>query len=86
MPRNNNPIVLLPEELGDPIREEDAFTELATRLGMKALLKLITDQALTGGTATLRIVVNDAVWEISAKCLIRKGPWVCGLALYCGLG
>jgi hypothetical protein len=86
MPRNNNPVDLLPEEPGDLTQETADFTELATKLGMKALLKLITDQALTGGTATLRIVVNDAVWEISAKCLIRKGPWVCGLALFCGMG
>ena len=65
---------------------EDAFTELATRFGMKALLKLISDQAITGGQGKLRIIVNDEVWEISAKCLLRKGPWVCCLAVMAGLG
>ena len=51
------------------------FIEQASQIGLRALIELIHEQRLSCGRAALRIEVDGAVWEITAKCLLQKGPW-----------
>lgn len=75
----------------DVLEPTEDLVDQATQIGMRALLTLIREQRFTGGQGTLRVEVDGVVWEISAKQLLFRGPWVGGimswfLLLRCGSG